>query len=110
MQDHEPRLGFVIFGDPYATSSDDNSLITSDTLLPLLLGMGAAGAALSVGLALLRRRQGNRSGSIESLVRQIAQLDEAHERGQINHDVYHQRRRAFKDKLAALMDDSDDKS
>ena len=53
-QDIEPRLSFVISGDPYATSSDDNSLITSDTLLPLLLGMGAAGAALSVGLALLR--------------------------------------------------------
>ncbi len=110
VQDHEPRLGFVIFGDPYATSSDDNSLITSDTLLPLLLGMGAVGTALSAGLALLRRRQGNRPGTIESLVRQIAQLDEAHDRGQINHDVYHQRRHAFKDKLAALMDDSDDKS
>ena len=109
-QDIEPRLSFVISGDPYATSSDDNSLITSDTLLPLLLGMGAVGTALLAGLALLRRRQGNRSGTIERLVRQIAQLDEAQKRGQINHDVYHQRRRAFKDKLAALMDYSDGKS
>jgi mono/diheme cytochrome c family protein len=40
---------------------------------------------------------------IDSLVRQIAELDEVHDRGDINHDFYHHQRRQLKEQLAELM-------
>lgn len=103
MMEREPRLRFVISGDPFATSSDDESLITSDSLAPLIAGMGAAAVAGLVGLALWRRKRPDGASEIDGLVQQIAQLDEAHDRGQFNHDFYQQRRRKFKRELAALM-------
>ena len=40
---------------------------------------------------------------IDSLVKQIAELDEAHDRGDINHDFYHHQRKQLKAQLAELM-------
>jgi mono/diheme cytochrome c family protein len=42
---------------------------------------------------------------IDALVRQIAELDEQHDKGEINHDLYHQRRTKLKARLAELMDE-----
>ncbi|NWF70608.1 MAG: cytochrome c [Chloroflexi bacterium] len=41
---------------------------------------------------------------IDTLVRQIAALDEQHDKGEINHDLYQQRRAALKARLAELME------
>ena len=102
-QDRDPRLRFVISGDPFATSSDDSGVLTGDGLLATLLALIAAAVALPVGFVVWRRRAPDQSVSIDGLARQIAQLDDDHDRGQINHDLYHHRRRALKDKLAELM-------
>lgn len=102
-QDRDPRLRFEIAGDPFATSSDDAGLLTGDSLLAALLALIAAAIALPAGFALWRRRAPHRSGSIDKLAKQIAQLDDEHDRGQINHDLYHHRRRQLKDQLAELM-------
>ncbi|MCY4019386.1 MAG: cytochrome c [Chloroflexi bacterium] len=103
IQDREPRLRFEIAGDPFATTSDDAGLLTGDGLLAALLALGAAAVALPAGLALWRRRTADQAGSINNLAKQIAQLDDEHDRGQINHDLYHHRRRELKAKLAELM-------
>lgn len=99
-----PKLAFEIRGNPFATSSDDRTVITSETLLPLGLGIGAlAAAALAAVWMLARRHRRGESRQIDSLIQQIAQLDDKHDRGQINHDLYQRRRRALKERLARLM-------
>ena len=104
--EREPRLRFVIVGDPFATSSTDEAIITSDSLTPLLAALGAAFAVGLGGLAVWRRRGTSDASGIDDLVRKIAHLDDAHDRGQINHDVYRHRRRELKRELAALMDET----
>jgi hypothetical protein len=42
---------------------------------------------------------------IDALIQQIAELDDAHDRGDINHDLYHHRRKQLKTRLAAIMDE-----
>lgn len=99
-----PKLAFEIRGNPFATSSDDRTVITSETLLPLGLGIGAlAAAALAAVWMLARRHRRGESRQIDSLIQQIAQLDDKHDQGQINHDLYQRRRRALKERLARLM-------
>ncbi len=102
-QDRDPRLRFEIVGNPFATRGDDSGVLTGESLLAALLALIAAALALPAGLALWRRRTQDQSGSIDSLAEQIAQLDDQHDRGQINHDLYHHRRRQLKAKLAELM-------
>ncbi len=105
-QDREPRLRFEIAGNPFArllTDSDDSRLLTGDSLLAALLALSAAAVAPLAGFAWWRRRASEPARAINRLARQIAQLDDEHDRGQINHDLYHQRRRKLKAKLAELM-------
>ena len=102
--ERDPQLSFAIAGDPYPTSSDDGRVITSDSLLPALLAIAAAVVAALGGITLWRRRGPDPDQRIDDLARQIAQLDDEHDRGQINHDVYHHRRRDLKAQLAQLME------
>lgn len=92
-----------------------SGVVAGEALLPivmiiagvLLLGFG--------GVLYHRQRRSTRpKGSsdkdrmINALIRQIAELDEQHERGQLNHDVYQRRRIQLKERLAQLMDRPDD--
>ncbi len=92
----EPQLSFRISGD---TSGTGPAVITSEAV-PLLV----AGAAVLIGATLLglgwRRR---RPSEVDSLVAELARLDADHDQGRINHDLYHQRRRELKAKLAERM-------
>ena len=49
--ERDPQLRFGINGDPFATSSDEGFIITSDALPLLLLGVAAVAAALFLGFA-----------------------------------------------------------
>ena len=100
----EPRLSFGISGDPFATSSDDGMVITSETLPPLLIGAFALVAALLAGFGVIRRRKDDSHAEIKRLVQELARLEDDHDQGQINHDLYHHRRRELKAKLAQLME------
>lgn len=97
-----PKLIFEIRGNPFATSSDDRAVITSEALPPLGLGIGALAAVALAAVWMMARRRGE-SRRIDDLIQQIARLDEAHDQGQINHDLYQRRRRALKERLARLM-------
>lgn len=99
-----PRLQFVISGDPFAQRGDSAAVVASEDLPGLLLGAGAIGVLALAGLSLARRRGAQPAREIESLVRELARLDEDHDQGRINHDLWHQRRRELKARLAALMD------
>ena len=103
-RERDSQLIFDISGDPFATSSDDGMVITSETLPGLLLGAFAVAAGLLVGFGLMKRRRDDSAGEIDSLARELARLEEDHDQGRINHDLYHHRRRELKAKLAQLME------
>lgn len=102
-----PRISFGIKGDPFATSSDDHAVVTSESLPALLLGAVAIAGALLGGIGLMKRRVDKKEGAIASLVAELSFLEADHDQGRINHDLYHQRRRALKAKLAQLMETAD---
>lgn len=106
-QERDARLRFQLAGNAFATSDDDASLLTGDSLMAALLGLCAttvATVAAMTGFAWRRKRRApDPAKMIDKLTRQIAQLDDEHDRGKINHDFYHQRRRELKAKLAELM-------
>lgn len=106
--ERDPALRFGIRGDPKATSSDDSLVVTSEALPALLLGAIAVGGGLLGGIGLLRRRRDLSGSEIDSLVGELARLEEAHDQGQINHDLYHHQRRELKAKLAQLMAANDE--
>ena len=99
----EPRLAFRIGGDPFATTSADPQVVTGDVLPGLVVGAAALLGAALVGLGWLNRRRGNKASEIDRLVAELARLDADHDQGQINHDLYHHRRRELKAKLAERM-------
>ena len=53
----EPRLSFGISGDPFATSSDDQTVVTRENLPTLLAGAGAIAFSMLAGFGVLRRRR-----------------------------------------------------
>ncbi|MFN8376237.1 MAG: cytochrome c [Anaerolineae bacterium] len=91
--------------------------LNSSNLLPVLMLAAGSVLLLFVIFIALRQRYAPRTAQpaasspadknklIDALVRQIAELDEQHDRGQINHDVYQQRRIKLKARLAELMDE-----
>ena len=106
--DENPKLSFEIRGDPFATSSGDRNVVTSETLPQLGLGIGGLIAVVMAGIFAWAHRRKNTSGRIDSLARQIAQLDKEHDQGDINHDVYQQKRRTLKEELGRLMHEEAD--
>ena len=106
--EREPQISFGISGLPFATSSDDGMVVTSESLPALLLGIIALAGALLGGIGLMKRRKDETSGEIKGLVAELARLEEDHDQGRINHDLYHHRRRELKAKLAQLMGTSDE--
>ena len=101
--DTAPSLVFEITGNPFVTTSEDGSIVTSATLFPILI---AAVVLLAIVLILIisfasRRNDGRHS--VDALIKQIAELDAMHDSGQINHDVYQRQRQELKQNLTQLM-------
>jgi hypothetical protein len=100
---------------PAAAEIGGSSAVASNTLVIGIIGVGlGALIAFGVGYTLMRRRVASypeaappvdRNRLIDALTRQIAELDEAHDRGQINHDLYHHQRKQLKARLAQLVGD-----
>ncbi len=88
-----------------------NSAVIPAESLPLVLF--GAGMLLVAGIVLVARRRRQPGGTasasdparqIDLLTRRIAALDDQHDAGQINHDVYQQHRAALKAQLTALLE------
>lgn len=75
------------------------------------LALGAA-ATIALVIVMLRRRHGGngKRQRVDDLARQIARLDEEHERGAINHDVYRRRRAALQTQLTGESDGGDERA
>ena len=100
----DSEISFAVSGDPFLTSSDDGLVITSESLMVVVIGALAAAAALLLGVGYGKRRRDDSAGEIDSLVKELARLEDDHDQGRINHDLYHHRRRELKAKLAELME------
>ncbi len=84
------------------TTTDNPRLVTSNTLVPVLLGLLLL-VIVVTGFLIIRARQPNSQGQIDALVRRIAELDLLHQQGQLNHDAYQRQRQELKAQLAVLM-------
>lgn len=101
-----PELRFSLYGDPFSSGNIQSAVLTSDAFPALLLGGGGLALLLAAGMALWRRKRRDAEGT-DALLRELARLDAEHESGRLNHDLWHQQRRALKAKLAALMAESE---
>lgn len=101
--DTEPALVFEIAGNPFVTTSEDESIVTSSTLLPILLVGIAVLVILIIVIIMVAGRKRDGRQSIDALIKQIAELDAMHDSGQINHDVYQRQRQELKQELTTLM-------
>ncbi|MCU0499197.1 MAG: c-type cytochrome [Anaerolineae bacterium] len=85
-------------------------VVASSALIPVVIvGIIALAVVGGVGVYLMQRNRRDPQVLIDGLIRQIAELDAQHDAGQVNHDVYQQRRSQLKARLAELMDGQDKK-
>lgn len=112
----DEALSFELRGAPApeAAQIEQPGTITSNNLLAVGgLALIVIGLVMA-GLYFFYRRGKSSPDSesderlIDGLIQQIAELDEAHEQGQINHDVYRRQRQRLKDRLSELMGESDE--
>jgi mono/diheme cytochrome c family protein/uncharacterized membrane protein len=105
-------IRYELTGTPAEAVADVNATtlqpVTGEGLTVLLVVIAAVFALVILLIVIFSRRraspEANRDLLIDALVRQIAELDAQHERGEINHDVYQRRRSTLKVRLAELMD------
>jgi mono/diheme cytochrome c family protein len=106
-------IRFELSGAGAATVSDVQTPVVSPNNLAVVAVLALI-AVISIvgGLYIFYVRRGNATQQAESLdknrmidllAQQIAELDEAHDRGDINHDFYHHQRKQLKARLAELM-------
>ncbi len=108
-------LTFTLSGTPDAVSAlQESQQPASQGLPPLVIILIVAGVVL-IGAAgfMLLLRQGvsqdhDLDARINDLLEEIASLDNQHDRGEINHDVYQRSRAELKAELAELMRAEDD--
>ncbi len=96
----DPRLSFVISSDPFGRG---DAIVTQDQLAILLLGASGVGLAFAGAFALRRRHRPTSAAEIDQLTRELARLDDDHDQGRLNHDLWRQKRRELKARLADLM-------
>ena len=79
-------------------------VVTQDQLLPVVLLIGLVVVILAIGLLFgLRARANNPQAKINRLTRQIAQLEDLHKAGRINHDAFQQQVKGLKQELTRLL-------
>ncbi|MCO6453487.1 MAG: hypothetical protein J5I90_22085 [Caldilineales bacterium] len=116
-----PAGGAIVFrltGAP-APASDASTAMsepfqTSDSSRLILIGSLVLGAALiGLGVALLRRTQrldqtaGQDDFELDEIFRQIALLDDAHQSGEIDSQIYHERRQSLMEQGRRLLTSGD---
>ncbi|MCC6614727.1 MAG: hypothetical protein IT320_14705 [Anaerolineae bacterium] len=105
-------LRYELIGQAQSVGTRDGGQVaTSNTLLPLLVCGALAEIVVVVGLYVWYRRRRRRAApppvdraEIDALAHQIAELDAAYERGEIDVDEHRKRRGELRGRLADLMD------
>lgn len=113
--DQGTLIRYELSGAGAATVSQiESPVVASNTLVILVIVILIALVVIIGGfyITYVRRMSKNQQDAtalqdknrmIDSLVRQLAELDEAHDRGDINHDFYHHQRKQLKEHLAEMM-------
>jgi len=101
--DTKPSLVFEVTGNPFVTTSEDESIVTSSTLFPILVGTIVLVVILIFVIITVASRRNDSRQNVDTLIKQIAELDAMHDSGQINHDVYQRQRQELKKALTNLM-------
>ncbi|TVR19841.1 MAG: hypothetical protein EA396_11755 [Anaerolineaceae bacterium] len=90
-------------------SSQRGDTITSDVLLPVVLIAITVLALVLLGVTAAFRRGDSGGASqnrmIDSILRQIDQIEAAHDSGAMNHDVYQRRKAELRERLAQIRGD-----
>lgn len=98
---------FDIEGRISQNTSDTAGLLTQDQLIPILIGIIVIVILLGGGITwYLRRNSNSPHRQIEQIVSEIVRLEALHDAGQLNHDVFQDKRKALKEQLAQLMSES----
>jgi hypothetical protein len=85
-------------------TSTDTAIVTQEQLMPVLIVIGIVVLGLGVGMLFgLRARAASPQGKINRLTRQIAQVEDLHKAGRINHDAFQQQIMSLKQELARVM-------
>jgi hypothetical protein len=100
-------LRYTLRGASVSAAGDVVVTTRSNPVMPLLLIL-VGGAVAVIGVVLFlrtRTSQGERARqqAIDVLLAQIAGLDDLHQSGQLNHDLWHRQRTPLKVRLAELM-------
>ncbi len=107
-------IQFTVTGVPQVLAAQQGTQeVAGGGLSPVVVAVIVIGVVF-IGAAgfLFLMRQGaggsaGREAAINDLLAEIADLDDQHDQGTINHDVYQRTRAELKDKLAALMREDD---
>lgn len=91
-----------------AGGEEGGAIVTGSRLILILLFGGVGVFFVIVAVLLLVRGRSNVDTKIDKLQAQIAQLEKAHEAGEINHDVFQQKRAELREKVRELMEQKPD--
>jgi hypothetical protein len=94
-------LTFELQGDLFSRTDTDPTVVTSDRLTVVIIGV--VGTLVAVIGFFIWRNRGDDDAQINKLIQQIAELDAMHEQGQINHDAYQHERQQLKQQLGAYL-------
>ena len=103
----DPKLIFEVAGDPFAIATQGETAVPADTLFPVLLVVVGVTVVAVIAMIIISNRGNSEAKSVDKLIQQIAELDEMHENGQFNHDVYQRQRSDLKEQLTQLMQKTD---
>jgi mono/diheme cytochrome c family protein len=87
------------------TQLEPQAATSTNLVVIVLIGLGGILVLVGVIFALNRRSKPvDKQQLMDALLKQIAELDEAEARGEINHDLYHHQRKQLKARLSQLME------
>ena len=115
----DEAISYEVRGDPAPTAERlESPTITGNNLVLVTVIIVIGLALIIAALVLYYRQRGERPARpkkrdrgklIDALAQQIAELDEAHDRGEINHDLYQRQRQQLKARLAEAMSEADER-
>ena len=95
---------------PTAAQLDPPSVTGGTLVIVIVIGLIVLALVIAVLFMVFQRRSksADQNQLMDALVKQIAELDEAHDRGDINHDLYQRQRQQLKARLSELLSEGDE--
>jgi cbb3-type cytochrome c oxidase subunit III len=101
-ESNKGSLKFELRGKVDALTNDNPAFITANILIPVIAVVVIVVCVCILFISQWQRRR-NPDVEVQLLLRQLAELDTLHDKGQINHDAYQRQRQSLKTRLTTLM-------